>query len=122
MTRKMQKILAVMLVLSTFVAGQEKAREINYARDVEPIFKANCVACHRHDERMGGLSLETYDEMMKGGAHGHAVMAGDAAASRLVQMVDGKIEPRMPLGGKLKPEEIATIKAWVEAGGTNSSS
>src|SRR5439155_633658 len=39
--------------------------------------------------------------------------------SRLVLMLEGKIQPRMPFGlDPLPPAEIATIKAWIDAGAT----
>src|SRR5215831_13587858 len=113
----------ITLVVTLAVAIGSSARErqppveVSYPRDIEPIFKANCTICHGSTgDRMGGLSLDTYDEMMKGGAHGYAIVAGDSAQSRLVLMIEGAIEPRMPLGGELKPGEIKLIKTWVDRG------
>ena len=67
---------------------------------------------------MGGLSLETADDLAAGGDSGVAVLAGNAADSLLANMitsVDGQAE--MPKGEKpLSDGEIAILKGWIAAG------
>ena len=71
-------ITLAVVVCSSAQEGRPPAG-VSYTRDIEPIFKANCTICHGSTgDRMGGLSLDTYDEMMKGGAHGHAINSGPA--------------------------------------------
>ena len=66
---------------------------------------------------MGGLIMESYADLMKGGGHGPAIVPGKAEESRLVQMLEGKVQPRMPFGGEPLPDtDIAVIKAWINAG------
>jgi hypothetical protein len=66
---------------------------------------------------MGGLVLESYRTLVNGGAHGPVVAAGKSKDSRMVLMLEGKIQPRMPFGGEPLPEtEMAVIKAWIDAG------
>ena len=102
--------------LSPSPAGAVSSPDVNYARDVQPIFNANCTVCHNNTDRMGGLSLENFSELTKGGAKGHEVVSGDSAKSRLVGMIEGTVTPVMPPGGKLKPDEIKAIKEWIDAG------
>jgi hypothetical protein len=84
---------------------------------VAPILQKNCLACHSSGGRMGGLVMESYDTLIKGGTHGAAIVPGNANGSRIIQMLEGKIAPRMPYGGDpLPPVDIATIKAWINAG------
>jgi Tol biopolymer transport system component/mono/diheme cytochrome c family protein len=84
---------------------------------VESIFQQKCLACHSSATKMGGLVLESYQTLVKGGAHGPAVVAGKSEESRMVLMLEGKIQPRMPFGGEPLPaEEIASIKGWIDAG------
>ena len=54
--------------------------------------------------------------MLKGNAHGPALVAGDPEKSALLKVVhyDGAI--KMPPTGKLRPEEIAALTAWVKMG------
>ena len=45
------------------------------------------------------------------------IVPGNADGSRIIQMLEGKIAPRMPYGGDPLPAaDIATIKAWINAG------
>jgi hypothetical protein len=54
---------------------------------------------------------------MKGGKHGNTIVPGNAAGSRLVAMLEGRIHPRMPEGADPLPAaQIAVIKDWMNAG------
>lgn len=89
----------------------------NFATDVAPILQKNCLACHSSASKMGGLVMEKFDLLMKGGKHGPAIVPGKSGESRLVLMLEGKVQPRMPFGGGPLPDaDIATIKAWIDAG------
>src|SRR5579883_2286313 len=83
---------------------------------VRPILANNCYGCHT-DSKMGGLRVDGRDDLLKGGARGPALVPGDADKSLLISAVrqtDPKL--KMPAGGKLKPEEIETLVAWVKGG------
>jgi WD40 repeat protein len=68
---------------------------------------------------MGGLVMDKFDLLMKGGAHGPVIVPGKSGESRLILMLEGKVQPRMPFGGEpLAAEDITTIKAWIDAGAT----
>jgi WD40 repeat protein len=109
-------LVLVVTHLSPFSISATSNSDVDYARNIQPIFNANCTVCHNNADRMGGLSLESYDELTKGGAKGHEVVSGDSAKSRLVGMIEGDIKPAMPPGGRLKPAEIKAIKDWIDAG------
>jgi len=84
--------------------------------DVFPILRDNCLACHSAQTKMGEFVIESYDGLMKGGKKGDAIVPGDAGASLLVRMLEGTAQPKMPMGGELPPQNIAVIKAWIDAG------
>jgi len=66
---------------------------------------------------MGGLRLDSRDGMLKGGGRGAAIVPGDPDKSLLVTAIRQTDENlKMPQGGKLKPEEVDDIVAWVKAG------
>jgi len=89
----------------------------SYATDVAPILQKNCLACHSSSVHRSGLILEGYEDLMKGGKHGPALVPHDAEASRLVEFLEGKRNPQMPLDADPLPDsDIATIKAWINAG------
>lgn len=109
-------IILYVTSLTPSPTGAASNPDVDYVSDIQPIFNANCTVCHNNTDRMGGLSLENYAELTKGGAKGHEVVSGDSAKSRLVGMIEGTVMPVMPPGGKLKADEIKLIKEWIDAG------
>ncbi|HMD97795.1 MAG TPA: c-type cytochrome domain-containing protein [Terriglobia bacterium] len=88
-----------------------------YTAQIAPIFQQSCLACHSATTKMGGLVLDNYEGLMKGGIHSDVIIPGKAEESRMIQMLEGKVQPRMPFGGDpLPPAAIATIKAWIDEG------
>jgi mono/diheme cytochrome c family protein len=97
--------------------AQTPVSSLSYTAQVEPIFKSKCLTCHSSAAKQGGLILETYDTLLKGGKDGPVVIPGRSGECRLVLMLEGKIQPRMPFGADALPDsDIATIKAWIDAG------
>src|SRR5579872_4549837 len=83
---------------------------------IRPILAANCFSCHT-STHLGDLRLDSRDAMLKGGKSGPALIPGDADKSLLIQAVR-QINPKlkMPMGGRLKDNEIEDLAAWVKAG------
>jgi len=91
--------------------------------DIEPLIQQHCVECHGAKEPEGGLVLETHPDLMKGGENGVVVVPGRSADSLLVKALLGDWGKTgknqfMPPGkrDKLKPEQIALFRAWIDAG------
>src|SRR5262249_15132765 len=63
------------------------ADPVDYARDVKPIFKERCYACHGALKQKGKLRLDTVALMTTGGKSGAAITPGDPAASLLLERV-----------------------------------
>jgi DNA-binding beta-propeller fold protein YncE/mono/diheme cytochrome c family protein len=92
----------------------------DFSRDVMPIFESNCLRCHNTAEEKGGLLLESYEDLMRGGDDGVPVVAGNADDSPIIRQVEGHAKPKMPPKADLRPEDIATLRAWIAAGATYS--
>jgi hypothetical protein len=60
----------------------------------------------------GGLKLSTYADAMKGGASGAVFTPGDSAKSYMIV----KFESGKHTYVVLTPDELALIKAWLDAG------
>ncbi len=112
---------------SLFGAGSSNTGGVNadtfYAKRIHPIFDANCIVCHSASKSKGGLRLDSYAELMKGGKGGPVVVSGDPSHSLLLQRISlpaGNAKA-MPAEGRppLKPEEIAIFRAWIEAGASS---
>lgn len=91
-----------------------------YAGHVHPILETNCASCHGEGQMKGGLRMDSYESLMKGGQDGPVIVAGSAAKSVLFQRITfpPDHEHFMPAEGRppLQPEEIAWIKAWIDQG------
>jgi WD40 repeat protein len=95
--------------------GAARAQAVSFSKDIVPIFKESCIKCHTARQPQGGLALSSFALLEKGGKGGK-VLAPKAEDSRLVKYIEGTLQPKMPIGGSLKKEEIAKIKAWVNQG------
>lgn len=91
---------------------------VSFAKDIAPIFVDKCVGCHTEGDAKGGLRLDTYAAMEKGGGRGPLAVPGNAQNSFLVQkLVTQNAQQRMPKGGEaLKEKEIQTIMTWINEG------
>ena len=91
-----------------------------YTKQIHPIFDANCVSCHGESKTSGGLCLDSYDQLMRGGKDGAAIIPGNPDKSRLLNRVTLPASHKqfMPAEGKppLRAEEIAWIRAWIQQG------
>jgi WD40 repeat protein len=90
---------------------------------VHGIFDKHCLDCHASQDPEHGLILESFEGLMKGGETGPSIVPGKSQESLLVQMIEGRLEKGgkskvMPPGKrkKLTPDEIATIKVWIDSG------
>ncbi len=104
-----------------FASRQADAEgQVDYVRDVKPIFKARCYACHGALKQESGLRLDAVALMLQGGESGAAIELGNADASYLLERVtDDDESSRMPQEGQpLTPEEIAKIASWIQQGAT----
>jgi WD40 repeat protein len=90
----------------------------DYNQQIAPLFKQYCVGCHNAQDAESGLVLESYETLFKGGEGGAVLLPGKSDQSRLVLMLEGKVEPLMPPedNERPKPEEIALIRSWIDAG------
>lgn len=99
--------------------------KISFQRDVLPILQKNCVACHRTGgvgHYQTGLDLTSYAGVMKGSRWGSLVVAGNAASSNLMRILDWEVDPRLrmpPSGHQLSLSGRNAIRAWIDAGAEN---
>jgi hypothetical protein len=87
---------------------------------IQPILKERCVSCHGAAKSNGGLRVDSWDFLEKGGKHGAVLKPGNAASSPLVRRIDLAVEQEghMPPRGKpqLTDDDQTLIEWWVSAG------
>lgn len=108
---------AVSTAVAACLAGQAIAQtpKVDFARDVQPIFRQNCIGCHGPALATNGLRIDRKSSVLKEGAR--RVVPGSSENSFLYhRLVGADYGLQMPPTGALKPEQIAIIKAWIEQG------
>lgn len=87
---------------------------------VQPVLHSRCGACHNFEKHKGGLRLDRFADVMKGGEHGLVIFPGDAAGSPLIKrlLLPADDDDHMPPAGKPqpRPEEIDLLRRWIQAG------
>ena len=95
------------LALACFAADSN----VDFARDVQPIFQERCTVCHGPKQHLSGLRLDDRDSAKR------VIQPGHANSSRLIQMVNGatgKIMP--PAGARLSSTQIDILTRWIDQG------
>ena len=112
-------LILVVLAAAGFREGRAAEQQIDYVRDIKPIFIKHCASCHGGLKQSGGLRLDTASAMLTGGDSGAAIVAGDAEASLLVEMLRGDAGLTMPPAGQGTPPsavQLARIQRWIDQG------
>ena len=108
------------------VAHLQRSEPVDFANEIMPILKRNCLACHHEKEAEGGLILESADKIHQGGDSGSSVDLDAPTESILMVRATGAEEPLMPpednaVGAKpLTPDELGLLKLWIEQGAKGS--
>ncbi len=91
---------------------------VDYAKDIQPILAKNCYSCHGPDKQKNGLRLDLKSAALAGGDSGKVIVPGKSAESVLIHNVGGldAIMPPEDEADPLKPDEIAKLRAWIDAG------
>lgn len=117
-------VLAIAAGSSFFVLAASSIRaseaEVDFLRDIQPIFVARCVECHgTGDAREGGLDLTDARAIrLRGDSGKKVIVAGRAADGELwkrITSVDDEL--RMPPEGPpLSPAQLALLRKWLDDG------
>jgi ankyrin repeat protein len=94
------------------MSGQTPAK-VDFAKDVFPILRQNCVPCHGPALQSRGMRLDRRSVVL--GRRG--VVPGSSENSFLFHRISGNAYGmQMPPTGPLHPEQIITIKNWIDQG------
>lgn len=99
-------------LLAVILSAQTPAK-VDFSRDVLPILRQNCVGCHGPAVQTSGLRLDRKSAVL--GRRG--VVPGSSENSFLFHRISGSAYGmQMPPTGPLRPEQINTIKMWIDQG------
>ncbi len=122
--------------LASFVAGQPTpmaapmpeaptvrratgSETVSFSKDIAPVLLKNCNGCHVNAmQTRGGLNMNTFAQLLRGGDSGAIVDSGKSATSLLIRKLKGEEGDRMPAGGRpaLSDETITLISRWIDEG------
>jgi mono/diheme cytochrome c family protein len=89
---------------------------VSFEKDVAPLLAARCVNCHGATKQGGNLDLRSRTGMLTGGDSGPALVPGMSGKSPLYDMVRRGEMPPKKKGERLTEEQVALLKAWIDAG------
>ncbi len=104
------------------IAETKRSDAVDFERDILPMLKNNCLACHNQTKAKADLILETPQTILKGGESGPAVVRGKSAESLLLKVAAHQAKPVMPprenkvAASNLTPEQLGLLKLWIEQG------
>ncbi len=116
------RLLPTLLVV-VLTAPAAAAEPIDYVRQVKPLLRERCYACHGPLKQKSNLRLDTAASVRQGGRNGPAAVPGKPEESLLLDAVT-RTRHRMPPEGEgsaLSAEQVALLRAWVAQGATGPS-
>ncbi len=122
-TRRWPVIVLVvfMTVIGAVFADEPAARNsstLGFRRDVFPILSQRCWECHLGGDASSGIRLDVRDEWLGETTGRPWVVVGKSHRSRVIEVVEGR-DPKVVMpaeGQRLKPEEIAILRQWIDEG------
>lgn len=104
----------VALALMGIPTQSHAAEPIDFNRDIRPILSNSCFKCHGPATQKGGVRLDGREHAVK-----KAIVSGKPDSSSLIRKITASDEERMPprdIADRLTSEQVAKLKAWIEAG------
>jgi Protein of unknown function (DUF1549)/Protein of unknown function (DUF1553)/Planctomycete cytochrome C len=102
-------------LMACWAGGGSVDAAVDFARDIRPVLKARCYACHGALKQKAGLRLDTVEAMRKGGESG-TVIAAHAALLLGKVTAENEADRMPPEGAPLTPAQIAALREWIGTG------
>src|SRR5262245_43488656 len=98
--------------------GNQTVPAVDFAAEVQPIFKASCFACHSGSEPQAGLRLDVRSMALKGANGGPVILPDNSKDSSLIHRVSGLggLRPMPLTGAPLTADQISILTRWIDQG------
>ncbi|HAM71345.1 MAG TPA: hypothetical protein DCM86_06855, partial [Verrucomicrobiales bacterium] len=102
----------------------QRTSPVDFEKEVLPILRTSCLACHNRTKAKADLVLETPADILKGGESGPAVVPRKGAESLLLKVSAHQVKPFMPPKDNkveavdLQPEQLGLLQLWIDQGAT----
>jgi hypothetical protein len=114
-------IRAFVIVLLTLLASNGVlAADVDFAKQIQPIFAEHCSGCHGEKKKLGKLRLHTIAAIQeKVSADDHLLVAGKPEESELYERLTLPADHKKRMPKKADPlpkEKLDLIRLWIEQG------
>jgi Planctomycete cytochrome C len=112
-------VISALAIRGSERSSAQSSARVDFPRDIQPLLRANCYGCHNVTLSSGNFRLDRRRDSMPNrvGANNARIVPGKSEESRLYQRISGTQSGlQMPPTGALRPEEIRTVKAWIDRG------
>lgn len=112
-------LTALMTAVQAAESPPASSRQVDFARELEPLFAEHCFDCHGPKKQESAFRADNREDLIKGGDHGPAIVVGNSAGSILVKVLTDTHDDiaGMPKKKeKLTPEQINRVRAWIDQG------
>lgn len=96
------------------VPNQEQAEF--FEKKIRPVLAQKCQMCHNEKVKTSALDMSSAAAFMAGGGSGSLVNVESPDQSLLLQVTSYEGKLKMPPMGKLKDDEIASLREWITMG------
>ena len=100
-------------------ADPSPAEQVDFVRDVWPIFSRNCLGCHGKAEQESGFRLDSREAALSSGdEHAPNLVPGQGGASNLIRFVTGQVDGMQmpPDGAPLAEDQVELLRRWIDQG------
>lgn len=106
------------------IAELTRTNAVDFEKEVLPMLRTSCLACHNRTKAKANLILETPADILKGGESGPAVVPKKGSESMLLRVSAHLEKPFMPPRDNkveavdLTAEQLGLMKLWIDQGAT----
>src|SRR5690242_17293884 len=109
---RLVRTVGLLVGISGILSAGSPAK-VDFANDVMPILRQNCVPCHGPAQQSSGMRLDRKSMVISR----RGVVPGSSDNSFLFHRISGtEYGLQMPPTGPLRPEQIQIIKTWIDQG------
>ncbi|MGE5193345.1 MAG: DUF4405 domain-containing protein [Deltaproteobacteria bacterium] len=90
--------------------------QIDFNIDIYPLLEKRCLSCHGPGRQLGGFRVDRRADFFEADGRSPLVVPGRSAESLLIEIVAGRRKLRRAEVHKLSEDDVALLKAWVDAG------
>ena len=98
------------------VPEEARLQIARFEREIQPLLRERCVACHGGTAPQADLDLRSLASMLRGSRNGPVVLEGFSEKSVIVRQLSSGVMPPEGAGESLSEGEIELIRDWIDGG------